>query len=216
MRKQPYEEVTKMGPGGAETLAGQEFIRHRGPVTCVAAIPNSRAVVTSGYDGAVGYFDLEKQRVKLLGYHKHLVNRIVVNETGSRAASCSSDYTIYIWNLRTHQLEQVLRGHSDDVEDFVFVDDHMGVSASRDRRILIWNLDTGAVLRFIDEHEKDVLSLAFHNGRIYSSGDDKTLRQWDYHSGKLIKMWGPFEQETDTCAIDPGSGRVLLGCDDGF
>ncbi|MGB5259907.1 MAG: hypothetical protein WBO34_05220, partial [Gammaproteobacteria bacterium] len=34
-------------------------------------------------------------------------------------------------------------------------------------------------------------------------------------SGKPVRMWGPFEDETDSCAIDPGHGRAILGCDDG-
>jgi hypothetical protein len=30
-----------------------------------------------------------------------------------------------------------------------------------------------------------------------------------------LEKWGPFETETDTCAIDPLYGRAVLGCDDG-
>ena len=99
------------------------FVRHRGPVTCVAGIPNRNAAVTSGYDSAVGYAEHDTGTVRLLGYHDHLANKITVNDAGTRAASCSSDYTIYIWNLETRQVERILKGHSDDVEDFVFVDD---------------------------------------------------------------------------------------------
>ena len=29
-------------------------------------------------------------------------------------------------------------------------------------------------------------------------------------------MWGPFDVETDTCAIDVKSERIILGCDDGY
>ena len=204
-----------VAPHHAATRTSESPFRHRGPVTCVAAIPNTRSAVTSGYDGAVGIFDLDTRRGELLGYHKHLVNRITVDEAGIRAASSSSDYTICIWNLKTYQPELVLRGHSDDVEDFAFVNDALGVSASRDHRIIIWNLQTGAISHIIDEHEKDVLSVAYADGKIYSSGDDMTLRQWDLASGTLLKMWGPFEQETDTCAVDPRHDRVVLGCDDG-
>jgi WD40 repeat protein len=201
---------------GNNLSAEDRFIRHKGPVTCVAAVPNSTVAVTSAYDGAVGLFDMSNGSVELLGYHNHLVNRIVVNDAGTKAASCSSDYMIFIWDLRFRRLEQVLRGHSDDVEDFVFVTDKVGISCSRDHRLLIWDLQTGAILRFIDEHEKDVLSVAYHDGKIYSSGDDKTLRQWSLTTGQLISMWGPFEQETDTCTIDPLHKRAILGCDDGF
>lgn len=193
----------------------ERFGRHRGPVTGVAMVPGTRTVVTSGYDGAVALFDLKDGKVDLLGYHRHLVNRVVVDPTGGRAASCSSDYTTCIWNLETRRPERVLRGHSDDVEDFVFAGETIGVSASRDRRILVWDLATGAILRVLEGHDKDVLSLAYHDGKIYSSGDDMTLRVWDLATGALVNLWGPFENETDTCAIDPLHGRVVLGCDDG-
>ncbi len=192
-----------------------KFVRHRGPVTCVAGIPGKTAAVSSAYDGAVAYCDLAARNVELLGYHDHLANKITVNGDGTLAASSSSDYTVYIWDLVNRQRQQVLLGHSDDVEDFVFVDDETGVSVSRDWRILVWNLKTGAVIRVIEGHEKDVLSVVYNQGRIYTSGDDMTLRVWDLSSGELIKMWGQFENETDSCAIDAIHGRAVLGCDDG-
>ena len=192
-----------------------EFVRHRGPVTCVAGIPGSNAAVSSAYDGAVAYVDLGRRSLELLGYHDHLANRVTVNSTGTLAASSSSDYTIHIWDLTKRQRKLVLYGHSDDVEDFAFASDDVGVSVSRDWRILVWNLATGAVSRVIEGHEKDVLSVVCGDGCIYTSGDDMTLRVWDLETGELLKMWGPFENETDSCAIDPIHGRAVLGCDDG-
>ena len=194
----------------------KDFVRHRGPITCVAGIPNSQSAVTSGYDGAVGLFALDTHEVELLGYHDHLVNRVVVNKAGTKAASSSSDYTIYIWDLKTRQLERALRGHSDDAEDFVFVNDSIGASVSRDWRILVWNLDTGSIIRVIEGHDKDVLAVDYYDGKLFTSGDDMTLRVWDLETGKMLRMWGPFETETDSCAIDPEHGRAILGCDDGI
>ncbi len=192
------------------------FDRHRGPVTCAVGVPGTDLVVTSGYDSAVGIFDLGTGRVELLGYHDHLANRVTVSPAGTRAASSSSDFTIHLWDLPNRKLERVLRGHADDVEDFAFVGDHVGVSVSRDWRILVWNLDTGAITRVIEGHEKDVLSVVHDDGRIYTSGDDMTLRVWDLASGRQLGVWGPFENETDSCAIDPIHGRAVLGDDDGF
>jgi WD40 repeat protein len=196
-------------------IAADSFTRHRGPVTSVAAIPGRAAAVAVAYDGAVSLFDLEAGTAELLGYHRHLANHVTVSEDGIWAASSSSDYDIHIWNLRDRELALVLRGHSDDVEGFAFVDASTGVSASRDRRIIVWDLATGAIRRTIEGHEKDVLSVACREGLIYSSGDDMTLRQWDLATGALLRTWGPFETETDTCAIDMLNNRVVLGCDDG-
>ncbi|MDX1500779.1 MAG: WD40 repeat domain-containing protein [Thermoanaerobaculia bacterium] len=178
-------------------------------------IPGTRLAVTSAYDSAVGIFDLESGEVELLGYHDHLVNRIVVSPDGALAASCSSDYSICLWDLRTRRKVMTLLGHSDDVEDFVFADAETGVSASRDWRLLVWDLRTGAVRRVLEGHQKDVLVLAVAEGRVYSSGDDMTLRVWDLATGEQLSLIGPFEDETDTCAIDPGRKRAILGCDDG-
>lgn len=192
-----------------------QFERHLGPVTCVAAVPENNWAVTSAYDGAVGLFDLSTGDVSLLGYHEHLANRICVNARGTLAASCSADYNIYLWDLETRQIRRVLRGHSDDVEDFAFVDDRLGVSISQDARLLVWNLETGAIENILLGHEKCILSVEYFDGRVFTSGDDKTLRMWDLESGKQIHMWGPLENEADSCALDGERGRVILGCDDG-
>ncbi len=207
--------MTTLSPANRVGGATREFVRHRGPVTAVAGIPGSRAVVSSAYDGAVARFDFGSGAVELLGYHDHLANKITVNAAGSLAASSSSDYSVNIWDLGRGSLARRLIAHSDDVEDFAFVDDHLGVSVSRDCRILVWDLDSGAVLRAIEGHEKDVLSVNCVGDQIFTSGDDMTLRVWDLRSGELLRTWGPFDQETDSCAVDPIHRRAVLGCDDG-
>jgi len=199
----------------ASGSGAEVFSRHRGPITCVAAIPGTRRAVTSGYDGAVGVVDLASGRIELLGYHDHLVNRIAVNDSGTLAASCGSDYDVMLWDLRRGELVRVLHGHADDVEDFAFAGNGLGVSVSRDWRVLVWNLETGAIVRVLSGHERDVLCVACHDGRIYTSGDDMTLRVWDLASGRLQRLWGPFRHETDSCAVDAIRGRAILGCDDG-
>lgn len=194
----------------------KNFTCHRGPVTCAVEIPGTNKIITSAYDGATAIFNPDTDDVKLLGYHEHLVNRVSVNEEGTFAATSSSDYNIYIWDIEKEALHQVLQGHDDDVEDFVFISDHLGASVSRDWRIIIWDLTNGSIRRIILGHEKDVLSVSYLNGKLYTAGDDMTLRVWDLETGKELAKMGPFETETDTCAVDPLMQRIILGCDDGI
>ncbi len=196
-------------------MTNTPFTRHRGPITCAAQVPNSSKIITSGYDSAVALFDNDTADVTLLGYHEHLVNRVSVNQSGTLAVTASSDYNLYLWDLNKNKLALVLKGHDDDVEDFVFINDQLGASVSRDWRIIIWDLTQGVIKRIILGHEKDVLSISYLNGKLYTSGDDMTLRIWDLETGKQLKKIGPFETETDTCAIDAINNRIILGCDDG-
>src|SRR5438874_10102721 len=99
-----------------------EFCRHRGPITSVAPLPGGRGAITGGYDSAVGVVDFRQTRIRLLGYHRHLVNSVAVDPTGRSAASCSSDYTICIWDLQREVPRHILRGHQDDVEGSAFID----------------------------------------------------------------------------------------------
>ncbi len=216
---------------GNDTCA-DVFLRHRGPITSATPVPETDYIITSGYDGAVGIFNKKNRQVELLGYHDHLVNRVSVSADGRFAASCSSDYNIYLWDIKNKKRLRVLRGHNDDVEDFIFLgaldnknlEDNTvakdsisyGVSVSRDMRVLVWNLNSGAIEHILLGHEKDVLSVSHLEGKLYTSSDDMTLRIWDLASGTLIKTLGPFATEADTCAIDPIHRRVILGCDDGY
>ncbi len=194
----------------------REFVRHRGPVTSVSLAQGSEQVVSCGYDGALATFDLRSGQASLRGYHPHLINRLVSSGDGRTVATCSSDYSIGIWTLDGSRPPRQLLGHYDDVEDFVFIDDTRAASASRDRRIIVWDLEAGGIIRILEGHERDVLALASsEDGRLFSSGDDMTLRVWQTATGRLLSTFGPFDTETDTCAMAPGSDRAVLGCDDG-
>ncbi|HED35107.1 MAG TPA: WD40 repeat domain-containing protein [Gammaproteobacteria bacterium] len=192
------------------------FYRHKGPVSSVAQIPGSNEIISAAYDNAVALFDAETRDVTLLGYHAHPVNKVCVSQSGNYAVSASSDCNLYLWNLKNNQLEQVLKGHSSDVEDFVFINDELGASASRDWRIIIWNLKTGAIVRILSGHEGDVTSIYYFDGKLYSYSLDRTLRIWALNSGRQLKTTGPFNTDTTSFAINAERNRFVLGSDSGL
>jgi len=192
------------------------FLRHRGPVSCAIQVPGSTTILTSGYDNAVALFDTASLNVTLLGYHAHPVNRVSISKSGRYGVSASADHNLYLWDLADNKLLQVLKGHNGDVEDFVFINDELGASVSRDWRIILWDLKTGAIKRILSGHDKDVTSISYFDTRLYTTGEDKTLRIWDLQSGKLLTIIGPFNTGTCACATDAKNNRFILGTDDGM
>ena len=79
------------------------FNRHRGPVTCVAGIPGTNAAVSSAYDGAIAYVDLSQRTMELWVIMTTWPIASRSTASGTLAASASSDYTIYIWDLKKRQ-----------------------------------------------------------------------------------------------------------------
>ena len=69
----------------SDRVGGPSFLRHRGPVTSVAPIPFTGSLVTGAYDSAVALYDLQAGKVELVGYHRHLVNKVIVHPSGTLA-----------------------------------------------------------------------------------------------------------------------------------
>lgn len=185
-----------------------------GPVSSVADTGHG-LVVVGAYDSSVSLVNATTGTRHLLGHHEHLVTSVAASPGGAVVAAASAAYDISVWDLSGPQPTlRWLRGHDDDVEALTFVDDHTLASGSRDRTIRVWGLRDG-VSRVLRGHGKAVLSVTGKGQQLMSSGDDMTLRIWDLSQDACKQVIGPFDVETDTCAIDPGRDRVVLGADDG-
>ncbi len=185
-----------------------------GPVSSVADT-GIGLVVVGAYDKSVSVVDVSTGASRLLGRHDLLVAAVATSPSGRFAASASADHTISIWGLsHADTSPRTLAGHEDDVEAVAFLDERTVVSGSRDSTVRIWDILTCAC-RVLRGHEKDVLSVGGDTTMIVSSGDDMTLRVWSRDTGACVRVIGPFDVETDTCAMDPIRGRLILGSDDG-
>ena len=107
------------------------------------------------------------------------VSRIAVSPDGARIAGAMDDRTVRIWDARTGAVEQILRGHSDLVEDVAFSPDGSELaSAGYDKTVWVWDLSSPRH-RVLRGHGNAVYRVAWRDQTtLVTSSTDGTLRVW--------------------------------------
>ncbi len=123
---------------------------------------------------------------------------------------------IKLWNEKTGQCVQTLRGHKGRVLVFTILPDGRLVSASGDGTIKIWDRETGQCVQTLNhsnhvEWSDGVSALTvLPDGRLASGSKDKTVKIWDVKSGKHETL--EIKQEINTNAFTAlPDGRLAIG-----
>ena len=117
------------------------------------------------------------------------IHSLAFSPDGLCLASGDFNGNIRLWDARTHQLQSILKGHTNWVETVTYsLDRHLLASGSFDGTVKIWDLDTKTCLKTLTDHTQGVYSVAFSpDGQILASGsDDCTVKLWDVNSGVCL------------------------------
>lgn len=163
---------------------------HTAPVTAVR-FANSSVVLSSSLDGTVRAHDLHRYRT-----FKTLTTptpvqflSLAVDPSGEIvAAGSAGPFHIYIWNLQTGKLLDVMTGHEGPVCDLTFqLSGGCLASASWDGTVKFWDLYKGNIATESVQHTSDVVCVAFRpDGKEVCSGTiGGLLSFWDVESAKL-------------------------------
>ncbi|XP_064629049.1 uncharacterized protein LOC135488385 [Lineus longissimus] len=118
-----------------------------------------------------------KCRVVDIKGHTHSV--FCVTFDYRRMVTGSLDRTIKLWDIKTGNLLQTLRGHLKGVWCLQFFTDSLLVSGSYDCTLRIWNLRTGLTLRTLIGHDGPIWAIVRRNNTMISGSQDKTAKVWD-------------------------------------
>ena len=113
------------------------------------------------------------------------INTIAIKD--NILASGSEDKNIYLWNIETGTINNILTGHSHRINCVAFnPDGNILASCSDDKTIKLWNLQQE--ISTLSGHLQAVKSIAFSpDGKLLASGSwDKTIKLWDVNTGKEI------------------------------
>jgi WD40 repeat protein len=156
---------------------------HRKPVTDLALSPNSAHRASSGDDGRVQLWHLEK--LATLSGHTHCVKSVAFSPDGTVLASGSWDKTIKLWPVLPKAPAEepllTLTKHRLGVNALAFCPQGaILASGGSDCEILIWDWRSQQFLQCLTGHIRAVTALAFSpNGQYLASGsDDGTIRIW--------------------------------------
>jgi WD40 repeat protein len=117
------------------------------------------------------------------------IHSLAFSPDGSCLACGDFNGDIRLWDARTHQLQSILKGHTNWVQAVTYSPDgNCLASGSFDCTIKLWDLHTGKCWRTLTEHTQGVYSVAFSpDGQILASGsDDCTVKLWDVNNGECL------------------------------
>jgi WD40 repeat protein len=103
---------------------------------------------------------------------------------GDRLLSGGRDAHLRSWQMGSWQPDGDMEAHWFTINDLLVVDEHdLLISASRDKSIRLWDLHsmTPLLTKGLQQggHVNSVNTLAYHNDKIYSAGDDRSIIAWD-------------------------------------
>jgi WD40 repeat protein len=150
---------------------------------------------------------------------------------GDKIVTASDDHLALIWDARTFEVLQVLRGHDKRVMSAVFSHDgNQVVTSSEDKTARIWDVQTGKLIVVLsgDNGHGSILywaTFSRNGSRVVTASGDTTARIWDAHNGNLLgvlhhKLDDAPPEISDKSAVvsttfSPDGTEVITGTNDG-
>lgn len=238
------DEARKAGGGVVREIAEsvgragvtvREVAAHGRAATCVAVGSDGLRAASGGKDSSVVVWDVEagvqvvdmrpqayekrwrKEAWRAPGHVGHVFAVAVGDEGGgSTVASGGADGLVRIWDVRSGEQVEALKGHRGAVTSLAFRQGcHQLFSGSTDRTVKMWNVDEMAYVETLFGHGADVVGLdSFVKERAVSCGRDGTMRLYKVLDGSQLVFRRARTTSIDAVAM-VSEQRFVSGGDDG-
>jgi F-box and WD-40 domain protein CDC4 len=128
---------------------------------------------------------------------------------GDTLVSGGCDRDVRVWDLKTGQCTQILRGHSSTVRCLQMVDDDTAVSGSRDATVRVWDVKRGICRHVLEGHMSSVRCLEVSGDICVSGSYDYTAKVWRISTGELLHTLAGHVGQIYSLAFD--GKRVATG-----
>jgi WD40 repeat protein len=132
-------------------------LRGHAGVTGVFFTPDGHTLISSGYDGAIRFWNVADGGERS-DFHGHTwpISAVAYSPDGQLLATGSSDWTIGIWNATTGKRLHIVAQHYDAPRQLLFTPDSQYLLSAAwcdrggqttDTVAFLWNVETGALVR---------------------------------------------------------------------
>jgi len=148
-------------------------------------------LATGGEDHKIFLWDLEsgQKMTELVGHNGDILT-LEFNHDGSILASGSNDHGIKLWDVKKQERIESLRGHAEDVVTLDFNEDGSLLASGSgneltggESEIILWNVKKNKKVRSWEGNEGFTRKVIFRNNRIFSIGNEPSLRVFDASNG---------------------------------
>ena len=152
--------------------------------------PGAANLASCSIDGSVMLWNLidGSPVCQLSGPQSWRVTRLRYHPSGQYLATCCSDKSWRLWDLKTETEILHQEGHSDEVFDLAFhPDGSLAGSAGLDTYARIWDLRTGRNIHMFEGHSKGLRTIDMSpNGYHMATGSlDNTVKIWNLRQRRL-------------------------------
>jgi WD40 repeat protein len=167
------------------------------------------------------------------GGHKALIRDVIFTKDGRYLVSASDDKTIRVWDVRTGQINRIIRGQIGEGDEgkifaaalspdneWLAVGGWMGPTTNYDLkdlgRIRLYHFPTGQLTALLKGHTSVVNSLAFSSDSRYlaSGSGDFTVRIWKIATQKMLHTLNGHSDVVYALAYLPDNRKLVSGAYD--
>jgi WD40 repeat protein len=178
----------------------KKMIGHVGGIYGLCFSPDSKQLASCGMDNTVRIWDVEsgKELHKIAEEDAIIVSDVKYSPDGKLLAASSWDQKIRVYNTSDWSLKYTLEGHTNMITTIDFSADGRFLASGAgnnavhqaDNSVIIWDVSTGAEHCRYKGHKGMIQKVIFDklSTHVYSTGDDGTVRVWDYQNCEEVAL----------------------------
>jgi small GTP-binding protein len=220
--RRPFTEGSEPAPNASQVTPKKSIAK--GDILACAFNSAASKVMMGGAGGLLRIYSVGgKQKSEVLVGHVENVWSVAWSADARRAASCSEDGVILIWDIATKKCLRIVSGHKPGIHGGKPIstlkwttDQSQIVSVGQDGMLRIWDAASG-VCQSAHEMSKEALwgvAVGKDVDKIAFGSSDGKVHLWDMQLGKFIRVLEGHTGQLRTVAWSPDQRQILSGGED--